>query len=86
MKMEITQETRPCKIHFKRTLKKEAVTKEGMFHGIWQHAHTFDAIYIGTTGGQISDPVAVVEIDGRLKKVEVNCIEFTDVVSEEDSE
>ncbi len=84
--MEISQETRPCKVHFRRTSKKEAVTKKGTFYGIWQHAHTFDAILVGTTGGQISDPVAVVEINGRLKKVEVNCIEFTDVVIEEDGE
>ncbi|MDN6003567.1 MAG: hypothetical protein L0M06_16315 [Enterococcus sp.] len=83
-KFEFTQERRPCNVLVKSATKKNYVTKAGHFHGIWQHAHPYTSIIRGTTSGQISDPIAVVEVDGKLLKVELDQVEFTDVVSERD--
>lgn len=88
MNIEVKNELRPClvtlrKIDRKSGLKLKDKVVPGMFHGIWQHAHTFDPVLIGQVGGQIANPVAVVEINGKLQTADVRDIEFTDVVHED---
>lgn len=88
MNIEVSSELRPClvtlrKIDARSGLKLKDKVVPGMFHGIWQHAHTFDAVLVGQTSGQIANPVAVVEINGKLQTVNVRDVEFTDVVKDE---
>lgn len=50
----------------------------GTFYGIFQAAHPFTAMLRGEQSGQVARPVAVVEVEGRLKQVRVNQVSFPD--------
>lgn len=89
MNIEVRNELRPCLVtlyKFNRKVGFELKDKvvPGMFHGIWQYAKPYDALLVGHTSGQIAKPVAVVEINGKLKTADVRDVEFTDVVKDDE--
>lgn len=52
-----------CKVQYRNE------QRSGMFYGIYQYAEPYAGLMVGTAPGQIAYPVAVVEVDGRLKQV-----------------
>jgi hypothetical protein len=50
----------------------------GSFYGIFQAAHPFTALLRGEQSGQVAEPVAVVEAEGRLRQVRVDQVRFPD--------
>lgn len=50
----------------------------GYFYGVFQFAKPFTALLRGEQSGQISHPVAVVEIDGKLQQIDLKRVSFVE--------
>ncbi|KGL41793.1 hypothetical protein EP56_10925 [Listeriaceae bacterium FSL A5-0209] len=71
---------RPCIVTLGHRENKRA--ENALFYGVYQDSSVRQALLIGETGGQISAPVAVVEINRKLLSVNLSRVEFTDTVGD----
>lgn len=55
----------------------------GYFYGVFQFAKPFTALRQGEQSGQISYPVAVVEVKGKLRKIDLNRVSFVEELEAE---
>lgn len=51
---------------------------KGYFYGVFQYAQPYAALIQGEQSGQISYPVAVVEIDGKLQQIDLKRVSFVE--------
>jgi hypothetical protein len=52
--------------------------KPALFYGVFQKAYPYKALLVYEASGQVSKPVAVVEIDRSLREVDLSQVKFLD--------
>ncbi len=82
--MNVSESKRPCIVTL--GFGKKKTKEEATFHGIYQRAHTTVGVLAGSVSGQYAEPIAVVEVWGRLMWVEVGRVLFTDCPNKEDQQ
>jgi len=64
--INVSESKRPCIVTL--GFGKKKTKEEATFHGIYQRAHTTGGMLAGNVSGQYAEPVAVVEVWGRLRR------------------